>query len=239
MAEEAGAELKLVNPCETEPGRDRIQGSDEVAPAESWVDAWQAGKDLEGNFRRLFDRYAPVLFAFFRKRGFPAEQCEDLVQESFLGVYQGLAKFRREVPFENWLFELATNAFRKAMRRQSAKKRSAREEAFTDWSTPPQNVHSTSETPDSAEAGERLWALRIPPAALCSLLGKERLRTVLEGLDQLPAQMRRCAILAWCDEYRNHEIATLLRISPQTVKVHQFKARKRLRALLAAVVENG
>lgn len=211
----------------------------EATPTEAWVDSWQAGQDPEGNFRNLFDRYSPALFAFFRKRGFATEQCEDLVQETFLGVYKGLAGFRREVPFENWLFELATNTFRKALRRRSTKKRSGRMEPLTDWTTPPQDTGTTLPLTEAGEPLELTWAPQVPPAALRSLLSKERLRSVLRGLDQLPAQMRRCAILAWCDGYRNHEIATLLRISPQTVKVHQFKARQRLRELLGSVLGVG
>ncbi len=196
--------------------------SREGASVEHWVDAWQAGSDQDGNFRRLFDRYSGALFAFFRKRGLPPEECDDLVQESFLGVHRGLGRFRREVPFESWLFELATNAFRKTLRFRSAKKRSGQEESLSD--------QGGAEGPEEME--HVAWAPKVPAAALRDLLGKERLRSVLGGLDKLPPQMRRCAILAWCDGYSNREIATLLQISPQTVKVQHLKARKRLRESL-------
>lgn len=194
--------------------------------AERWVEAWQAGARREESFRRLFDLYSPAIFAFFRKRGASLEESDDLVQETFLGVHRGLSGFRREVPFEGWLFELATNVFRKRLRFRSAKKRSGQEESLTGWRGPGE---ATSEgTATDQEVALAAWAPQLPPLALRRLLGKERLRRVLEGLGQLPPKMRRCAILAWCDGYSNQEIATLLGISPQTVKVQHLKARKRL-----------
>ena len=205
---------------------------------EQWVDAWQAGADPEGNFRRLFDRYAGAVFAFFRKRGLSPQECDDLVQETFLGVHRGLVGFRREVPFESWLFELATNTFRKALRFRSAKKRSGGEGSLEDGSGP-RSVADSAGVADAREIGEAPWVPRLPPSALGSLLGKERLRKVLEGLGQLPPQMRRCATLAWCDGYSNREIATLLKISPQTVKVQHLKARKRLRECLPDPIGEG
>ncbi|MCP3960335.1 MAG: sigma-70 family RNA polymerase sigma factor [bacterium] len=211
-----------------------IPAADEV---ELWVDDWQAGADPEGNFRRLFDRYSAILFAFFRKRGLSPEQCEDLVQETFLAVHNGLGGFRREVPFASWLFELAANAFRKGLRRKVAGKRRGYEESLDGWRGSSHSTQQPAAAVDTASFGQPPWTPQTPSAALRGLLGKEKLRAVLEGLDQLPAQMRRCAILGWCDGYSNHQIAALLQISPQTVKVHQFKARKRLRERLKALLK--
>ncbi len=207
-------------------------------PAERWVDAWQAGSEPEKNFKRLFDQYSGILFAFFRKRGLSLEECDDMVQESFLGVHRGLSHFRREVPFENWLFELATNVFRKRLRFHSAKKRTGQEEPLSDLIGPRDDTERAVAA-DPEELGRVSWAPRIPPAALRRLLGKERLRSVLQGLDELPPQMRRCAVLAWCDGYSNQEVATLLKISTQTVKVQHLKARRRLREYLLTPVEGG
>ena len=41
--------------------------------------------------------------------------------------------------------------------------------------------------------------------------------------------MRRCLVLRVYQEMKYREIAALLRLSPETVKVHLFQARKRLR----------
>jgi RNA polymerase sigma-70 factor (ECF subfamily) len=50
-----------------------------------------------------------------------------------------------------------------------------------------------------------------------------------EAIEKLPEQMRKCLMLRVYQEMKYREIATLLRLSPETVKVHLFQARRRLR----------
>lgn len=195
-------------------------------PVEQWVDAWQAGFDRERIFHRLFDRFSPALVAFFRKRGFSPESCQDLVQETFLKVHLGLSDFRQEVPFKHWLFEIATNVYRKTLRRGAAKKRSGQEVLLgAGLGERDADEVLLSSSPEKLDARLAPTA----PKALRRVLDKEKLRAVARGLGELPSQMRRCALMAWFLGYSNQQIATLLKISPETVKAHHFKARKRLR----------
>src|SRR5215510_16320609 len=77
----------------------------------------------EEDFRCLFDLFYPRVYHFFLKRGFSPQDCLDLTQETFLGIYRGIGTFRRDARFETWLFKVATNAFRKRLRRGTADKR--------------------------------------------------------------------------------------------------------------------
>jgi RNA polymerase sigma-70 factor (ECF subfamily) len=61
------------------------------------------------------------------------------------------------------------------------------------------------------------------------LLAGERSRLLREAIGKLPEQMRKCLLLRVDQEMRYKEIAVVLRLSPETVKVHLFQARKRLR----------
>lgn len=201
-------------------------------PVEQWVDAWQAGRDRERNFHRLFERFSPALAAFFRKRGFSPESCQDLVQETYMQVHLGLPDFRREVPFKSWLFEIAVNVFRKTLRKGAAKKRAGREVVLDSGFGSGDTDVSPAGSPEALDA-----LPPSPPTALRRVLGREQLRTVARGLDEMPPQMRRCALMAWYLGYSNQQIAALLRISPETVKAHHFKARKRLRELLESLGE--
>lgn len=193
---------------------------------ERLVDAWQAGTEREECFRRLFQACSPGLVRFFRQRGFTPEQCEDLVQETFLGVFRGLARFRREVPFEDWLFALAANASRKALRRESADKRRREEISLDD----PALAGRAHELPE-----DKGWPPRAgsPPTALRRLLAKEDLQRVCGSLDVLPERMRSCVVLALRYGLSAGRIASLLRISPSTVKVQLYRARRRLSSALA------
>ncbi len=50
----------------------------------------------EESFDHLIDRYYRPISYFFANRGFSTEECRDLTQETFLGVYKGLGRFRRD-----------------------------------------------------------------------------------------------------------------------------------------------
>ncbi len=55
---------------------------------------------------------------------------------------------------------------------------------------------------------------------------------VVRALASLPANQRACVVLHYYLELPFTEIASILNITPPTVGVHLFRARKRLRSLL-------
>ncbi|HEY7213575.1 MAG TPA: sigma-70 family RNA polymerase sigma factor [Thermoanaerobaculia bacterium] len=176
------------------------------------IERLQTGASREEDFRRLFDGYYPRLVHFFSRRGFPPQDCLDLTQETFLGIYRGIGTFRRDARFETWLFKIATNAYRKRLRWGAAEKREAKEVPLEAGEEPERNEPPASE----ASAGEEM-------------LRRERSRVLREAIEKLPEQMRKCLMLRVYQEMKYREIATLLRLSPETVKVHLFQARRRLR----------
>lgn len=179
------------------------------------IERLQAGPAREEDFRRLFDLYYPRIVHFFTRRGFPPQDCLDLTQETFLGIYKGIGAFRRDARFETWLFKIATNAYRKRLRRGAAGKRDGREVSLEAGEDP---EHGLPHEPPSLEPDKEDDVLR-----------KERSRLLREAVDKLPEQMRRCLILRVYQDMRYREIAAVLRLSPETVKVHLFQARRRLR----------
>jgi RNA polymerase sigma-70 factor (ECF subfamily) len=162
----------------------------------------------EESFRLLFDRFYWPLFRFFERRGFSREECQDLVQETFLRVHRGIEDFRGEAHCVHWLFRIAANTAGKAMRYSTAARRAGDTVSLEDQ--------------DVEEA----------PAPLRQLLGKERQELLRQAIDGLPAQMRRCVRMRVFQDLDYEEIAEALQISPSTVKVQLFKARKRLQSEL-------
>jgi RNA polymerase sigma-70 factor, ECF subfamily len=173
------------------------------------IERLQAGPSREEDFRQLFDLYYSRLHHFFARRGFPPQECLDLTQETFIGIYRGIGSFRRDARFETWLFKIATNAYRKRLRWGVAEKRDAVEVPL-----------------DSGEEGHEPAG---PASEEESMLRAERARLLRDAVEKLPEQMRRCLMLRVYQEMRYREIATLLRLSPETVKAHLFQARRRLR----------
>lgn len=190
---------------------------DRAALTQTILEELQAGISVEENFRLLCEAFHRPLFHFFSKRGFSPQDCLDLTQETFLGIYRGIGTFRRESRFETWLFTVATNAFRKRLRSGVAVKRSGQEVSL-EGGDDDRGLEDLAVAPDPAPGEE--------------LVQRERARLLRGAIERLPAQMRRCLVLRVYHEMRVREIATVLRLSPETVKVHLFQARKRLQAEL-------
>jgi len=177
------------------------------------IEQLQTGASRDEAFRRLFDLYSPRLYHFFTRRGFTQQDSLDLTQETFLGIYRGVGTYRRDASFETWLFKIATNAYRKRLRWGAAEKRGAQEVPLEDQ--------------DDGGPMERIAAVDAPAPGE-EVLRKERSRLLRQAIDKLPEQMRKCLVLRIDQELRYREIAVLLRLSPETVKVHLLKARKKL-----------
>jgi len=177
--------------------------SDRAESVQTIIEELQAGISVEENFRLLCEHFHRPLYHFFSKRGFPPQDCLDLTQETFLGIYRGIGTFRRDARFETWLFKVATNAFRKRLRWGMADKRAGEE------------VPLDTEPSGGTATGEEMFQ-------------RERARLLREAIERLPEQMRKCLMLRVYHELKYREIATVLRLSPETVKVHLFQARKRL-----------
>lgn len=174
----------------------------------------QNGIDREENFRLLFRRYYRLVSWFIARRGFAPDQCENLVQETFMAVFMGLPKFRQDTEFEGWILGIARNLCAKAMRQGRAAKRFGLElpidAAQADKGSLPTQASSPFDNTSANELRNRLS----------------------EALDELPQQMRDCATLRFIDEMTYREIATNLAISVDAVKVQLNRARKKLRLRL-------
>jgi RNA polymerase sigma-70 factor (ECF subfamily) len=178
----------------------------------------RTGPDVE-RFEELFQNYSRRLWGFFRQRGFNPEECKDLTQETFLQVYRGLSTFEGRSSFETWLFHVAANVYRKELRRRGARKRQGRD------------ITWDGAAHRAAEAGEGEGGPRH------ELLDKERLEALKNAINELPAQMRRCMVLRVYQECSYADIAAVMKISIETVKVHLFRARQKLAGLLGGEVD--
>lgn len=187
-------------------------------PIEVIFEQLRDGVRREESFQLLFKRFYWPLFRFFEGRGFTTEECQDLVQETFLRVHRGIDDFRGEARWEHWLFRIAANTAVKAVRHRSAAKRAG--------VTVPWEEGDAEDSPPTAAGGVEA------PAPLRLLLDKERRERLSQTIEGLPAQMRRCVRLRVFQDLDFEEIAEILQISPSTVKVQLFKARKRLQVEL-------
>ena len=201
---------------------------DRGASGSAIIEELQAGLHREENFRRLFDLYYDKVLHFFAKRGFPAEDCRDLTQETFLGIFRGMGSFRGEAEFGTWIFKIASNIYRKRLRWGAAEKRKGTGVAL-----------DSLDDPDSAILGDGLGA--IPDARDAPdrrALDTERSRLLRATIRTLPDQMRKCLVLRAHYDLKYREIAMVMRISIDTVKAHLFQARLRIKESLGDYIQD-
>jgi RNA polymerase sigma-70 factor (ECF subfamily) len=191
------------------PDAELVSANPEVRAA---VGAFQAGEDREAAFRSLFDAFYRPLLRFFARKGFGPEDCRDLTQETLLGIYHGLDGYRRDARFESWLYRIATTTYLKRRRAEHAAMRSG-EEVSTDDDAKP-------------------LTLGKPAAQLDTVLERERADQLAAAIAELPEQMRKVLLMRLHRQLSYKEIATVLRVSTETVKAHLFQARKRLKERL-------
>lgn len=185
-------------------------------PTPRLIENIQRGIDVEESFRKLFELHYRKVIRFFRHRGFSSEESRDLTQDVFYRVFKAIDTFRRESRFERWLFEIAVNIYRNELRRKGAEKRGAVEVSL-DVSTDDQDTPGPKREPISQEKN-----------ALDSMEKRERRAALWKAFQELPAQMRRCCELRYVQGLKYQEIATVMKISIETVKAHLHQARKRL-----------
>ena len=189
--------------------RDSRQG---VSQLDAVVEALQQGVDVERNFRRLFDHFYEPLDRFFARRVNAAEDRRDLVQETFLRVHRGIGSFRRESRLATWVFRIAHNTWCRWVRRQK---------------------HADIPLGEGVSSEMILEDWLIDPEAdpLADTLEVEKRTLLWRFVGRLPPQMRRCTVLRVRQGLSTGEIANLLALSPQTVKVHLHSARKKLQTM--------
>ena len=91
--------------------------------------AEQAGLPVSSDPATLWDAFAPPLRAFLARRVPAGVEPDDLLQDVFLRVVKHLDSLRSTERPEAWLFQIARNALRDALRTRQ------RKDGKTDWTS--------------------------------------------------------------------------------------------------------
>ncbi len=153
-------------------------------------------------FNVLFARHAGVVRAYLRRLVKNPAQADDLVQLTFLSVVKSRDRFRTGARFRPWLFAIATNAARDAMRRGRFEQLTA-EGSLPEQPAPEESVRDA---------------------------GLER--AVQEALAQLPAKSREAIVQHRFAGLSFAEIAEAEGVSESAVKVRAHRGYNQLRDLL-------
>jgi RNA polymerase sigma-70 factor (ECF subfamily) len=138
---------------------------------------------------------------------------EDVTQEVFLKVNASLAEFRSDSSLSTWIYRIATNAAIDHNRKSSTRLK----EQTAEEQLPDDSLTEASMAVDPAPPQDR------------QLIRKEMSDCIRGIVDGLPENYRTVLILSDLEELKNNEIAEVLDISLETVKIRLHRARMRLK----------
>ena len=166
-------------------------------------------KGDETAFNGLYGRYAPRVLAFLGRMVRDQALAEDLLQTTFLSLVRSRGRYQKGTAVRAWVYAIAANAGRDALRRRRARREDA-------WPS----------APAFEPAGEP-QAERDPAAA----------RAIDLALRELPEDQREAVVLHKLHELSFGEIAYALGITEGAAKVRAHRGYTRLRTLLAPLGE--
>ena len=166
--------------------------------------------ELVGRHQR---RAARIAFHYLRD----AADTDEAVQDAFIKAYSHLSSFREELPFEVWFTRILING---CLDRIKARNRRER------WIV----------SMPGSDGGERDLAERTPgrgPSPEEQVLAKERRQRLATALSQLPERQRSVFMLSHYEGCTSREVSAITGLNESTVRVHLFRAIRKLRGLLA------
>ena len=171
----------------------RVLGGD-IDAFESIVGRWQ------GPLVNLAYRYC-------RNRG----EAEEMAQEAFMKIFKGLGKWRQDSRFSTWLYAVASNHYRSAMRR--------RRPIWADMETIEQLVPAGDRSQEVDEASQA--------------------EAIRRAVASLPPKYRDVTVLYYFQDMDLAETSRILSMPAGTVKARLHRARKILETKLSTVLPTG
>ena len=170
----------------------------------TWIIQAQKGDDEA--FTNLVETYQkPVYNLCYRMLGEP-ESAEDAAQETFLKVYQNLARYDRDRSFATWLLSIAAHHCIDKLRRRRFNAISIDEDEEGQTDLPDRSAPDPEN--ETARREER-----------------ERLHDNLQSLDPID---RAAVIMRYWQDFSEVEIAQALKLTVPAVKSRLHRARRAL-----------
>ncbi len=188
----------------------------EVADAVSEI----ARSEDRREFDALVQRYHKQAYNIaYRMAGNQAD-AEDLTQEAFIRAFRFFGQYRRELPFDSWLYKIMSNVFIDGLRRKpKAKIRSIDQPIITADGEAQFDIPDQSDGPEDA------------------VLSKEMDGRIQVALDTLPGVFRLTVIYADIEGLSYEEIAEATNTNIGTVRSRLHRGRRMLRNKLKSYAD--
>jgi RNA polymerase sigma-70 factor, ECF subfamily len=184
-------------------------------------------------FVTLLQRYQGQLLRLALVYCRTKDLAEEVVQDTWLGVIQGIDRFEGRASFKTWLFQILVNR---------ARTRAVKEGRMLAFSSLGDEMETTAEPAVPAERFRTLddpwpnnWA--VPPhswgeSSDAILLRRETMDLVQRAIAELPPTQQQVITLRDIEGWMSEDVCNVLQISETNQRVLLHRARSRVRAAL-------
>jgi RNA polymerase sigma-70 factor, ECF subfamily len=184
----------------------------------------------EAAFMTLVDKYGPLMLRIALSHVRTRAVAEEVVQEAWLGVLQGLSRFEGRSSLKTWILRIVANR---------ARTRGEREARSVPMSSlgPDDDEDGPAVNPDRFLPGDHPmypggWS--IPPHSWARmpeerLLASETLQQVRAAIGKLPPRQQEVIVLRDVEGWDPEEVSVALELTPGNQRVLLHRARSKVR----------
>ena len=165
-----------------------------------------------GQYEHILNKYGELVYNLILHIVSCKEDAEELTQDVFIKAFRLLSSFREESSFSTWIYRIATNTAISAVRRRK---------------------HDTLHLDDAAYSN-------IPDEIIDEALdndSEKQLQQLSGAIDKLNAEERALITLYYMNDRPVAEVAEILGLTVNNVKIKLHRTRKKLYLLMTKVYE--
>ncbi len=168
-------------------------------------------------FSGIINRYKGMVYNLaFRMCG-NYHDSEDITQEAFVKTYQSLSHYNPSFRFSTWLYQITLNITRDRIKKKGTV-----------------NISLDNSLADGKNMKDELVTSQDSNPEHC-LDNQERKEYIQNAIIALPIQYREIIVLRHLQDLSYYEIASILKISPDTARVRLYRAREQLKKILKKI----
>lgn len=158
-------------------------------------------------FKQLYDKYKKEIYIYLYYLSGDPHVAEDLTQETFVGAFKSIRKFRGESKVSTWLYQIAKYTFYDFLRKKQKEQ----------------------EKIDDYIAESELVDFRTPES---TYVQNESAKVLCEAIQQLPQPKQHLVILRLCSQLSYKAIGEIFEQTEVWARVNFYRAKKDLGAIL-------
>ena len=167
------------------------------------------------DFQKIHDEFRSKIRSYLA-RLVGEYEAEDLTQDVFIKVSRALQTFRGESQLSTWIYRIATNAALDKLRDPSLKR------------VVQNGLADSSDTDEIKAEDKNIWTGEAALSPEQQLFRRERFECYCDRIQTLPSNYRTIMELSELEELAANEIADLLGLSLEVVKIRLHRGRKKL-----------